>query len=265
VVFQNPFSNVRFAALLLGALATCPAAFGQAVTGSGVATQGAVWNSSSNLTNSQAVYYADTVAGTGDPCVKINAAMLSLPATGGIVDARGFQGKQPCSVNPFVVPTNIGTIVASTTSATVTNTNLTAWSSSQVGGALFCSSPAGVFLGIVQSVGSGSLTLTANAASNCGTIGTPSAYTISAKSGQLLLGNATYSISVPWIVPDRWRVTGSGRGTPSGVNQNGLSTVVLRRNRLRPTSDLNIALNIALNYRSLSANHLPYPLDLSQW
>jgi hypothetical protein len=49
------------------------------------------------------------------------------------------------------------------------------------------------------------------------------------------------------------------------VNQNGLSTVVLRRNRLRPTSDLNIALNIALNYRSLSANHLPYPLDLSQW
>ena len=36
---------------------------------------------------------------------------------------------------------------------------------------------------------------------------------------------------------------------------------VLRRNRLRPTS----ALNIALNYRSLSANHLPYPLDLSQW
>jgi hypothetical protein len=30
---------------------------------------------------------------------------------------------------------------------------------------------------------------------------------------------------------------------------------------LRPTS----ALNIALNYRSLSANHLPYPLDLSQW
>src|ERR1022692_1609660 len=38
------------------------------------------------------------------------------------------------------------------------------------------------------------------------------------------------------------------------------SLAVLRRNRLRPKIDL----DIALNYKSSFANHLPYPLDSSQ-
>jgi hypothetical protein len=44
--------------------------------------------------------FADTQAGA-DACAKINTAWLQLPATGGVVDANGFQGIQNCSSNPF--------------------------------------------------------------------------------------------------------------------------------------------------------------------
>jgi hypothetical protein len=44
--------------------------------------------------------FADQYAGV-DTCAKITAALVALPATGGIVDARGFQGTQACSANPF--------------------------------------------------------------------------------------------------------------------------------------------------------------------
>jgi hypothetical protein len=38
----------------------------------------------------------------GDACAKIAAAITALPAAGGTIDARGFQGAQSCAVNPFV-------------------------------------------------------------------------------------------------------------------------------------------------------------------
>lgn len=46
------------------------------------------------------VRFADTFAGA-DACLKIQAAIADLPASGGTVDARAFQGIQPCSANPF--------------------------------------------------------------------------------------------------------------------------------------------------------------------
>jgi hypothetical protein len=36
-----------------------------------------------------------------DACIKIHAALALLPSTGGTVDARGFQGIQTCSANPW--------------------------------------------------------------------------------------------------------------------------------------------------------------------
>ncbi len=47
------------------------------------------------------VLQATAYAGT-DACVKMSTAMTALPATGGVVDARGFQqSAQTCSINPF--------------------------------------------------------------------------------------------------------------------------------------------------------------------
>jgi hypothetical protein len=39
--------------------------------------------------------------GGADMCAKISAAIAALPSTGGVVDARGFQGAQSCASNPF--------------------------------------------------------------------------------------------------------------------------------------------------------------------
>jgi hypothetical protein len=35
-----------------------------------------------------------------DACARIHAAIAALPTTGGVVDARGFTGPQPCATNP---------------------------------------------------------------------------------------------------------------------------------------------------------------------
>jgi hypothetical protein len=42
------------------------------------------------------IYFADQQAGA-DACAKIVNAETQLPSTGGIVDARGFQGVQSCA------------------------------------------------------------------------------------------------------------------------------------------------------------------------
>src|SRR5579872_3990146 len=46
------------------------------------------------------VRLADAFMGT-DACAKIAAAIATLPSTGGVVDARGFEGTQPCASNPL--------------------------------------------------------------------------------------------------------------------------------------------------------------------
>ena len=46
------------------------------------------------------VQFADRFAGK-DACAKIHSAISALPASGGIVDARGFQGRQGCASDPF--------------------------------------------------------------------------------------------------------------------------------------------------------------------
>lgn len=85
------------------------------------------------------VIYADQLTGT-DACAKINAAFALLPAIGGVVDARAFQGAQACASNPLAAIT---------------------------------------------------------------------------KSGQVLLGNATYQTTVSWTLPTKVQLVGSGRGDSS--------------------------------------------------
>jgi len=46
------------------------------------------------------IEFADRFAGR-DACAKIHAAISALPAGGGTVDARGFQGSQACASDPF--------------------------------------------------------------------------------------------------------------------------------------------------------------------
>jgi hypothetical protein len=48
------------------------------------------------------VVYADTQPGA-DACAKITAAQALLPSTGGVVDARGFEGAQPACSGGFTV------------------------------------------------------------------------------------------------------------------------------------------------------------------
>ena len=107
------------------------------VGGSGTAGQGAIWQNSTTLTGSPGVLYADQYSGA-DACAKINAALLALPSTGGTVDARNFQGNQPCASNIY---------------ATLPN-----------------------------------------------------------KANRLLLGGATFQMSVPWVMPVRSRIEGINGG-----------------------------------------------------
>lgn len=173
-----------------------------------------------------------------DACVQINAAIQALPATGGVVDARtllGGSGPQNCGINPFIVPTNGGSIQNASVGALVTansgtNTN---WTPAQTGGALYCTNGSSFsYMGIVQyvDVTNQILHLTATIANSCTITGGQNSYVITGKSGTLLLGNATYSILVPWIIPDRWRVIGAGRGSvtnsTSSINPNGQATSI---------------------------------------
>jgi hypothetical protein len=103
------------------------------------------------------VVYARDFGGV-DACAQINSAIMSLPPTGGTVDATGITGAAPatapapgtvqCSTNPF----------------------------------------AGI--GVSQS-------------------------------GKLLLGNAIYSMSQTWFIPQRWRIYGIGRGGGTVGNTQG--------------------------------------------
>lgn len=68
------------------------------------------------------VLWAEFFSGA-DMCAKIASAISTLPSTGGTIDARGFQGAQSCSSNPF---SGVGTkpiqvvIGAATVTSTVT-------------------------------------------------------------------------------------------------------------------------------------------------
>ena len=208
-------------------LALFGSALGQSFPGQG---QGALWTEPNNVGSTAAVLYADAFVGS-DPCSQINAAIGALPPTGGVIDARAFQGTLTCTSNPFPVATNLGTIslVTAGTTLTVTGTG-TSWSNtaqaSQVNAALFCGNPPGVFLGTIAAINVASqiLTLTTTSLNSCVA---NSSYSITAKSGMLLLGNATYSIQSSWIVPDRWRIAGSGRGQSNGsVSPNGSGTSI---------------------------------------
>jgi hypothetical protein len=205
----------------------CRIAFAQAVPAQG---QDAAWSGPITITNSPTVIRAELFSGT-DACAKILTAMGVLPPNGGVIDARAFStlAVQPCAANPFISATTSGQITVisgAMVTGTLTGVNATNWTSAQIGGALFCGSPAGNFVGIVQGVAVGTqvITLTATALATC-TL--PGSYTISAKSGTLLLGNTTFSISSSWIVPDRWRVLGSGRGASStSSSPNGTGTSI---------------------------------------
>src|SRR5579863_3961657 len=185
-------------------LAICPAAVGQVV--------------------SQGAYPVP------DACQLINAAMQALPPTGGVVDARallGNSGVQNCASNPFIVPAFAGQITTIVNS-TVNGGGSPGWTAAQTGGALYCTATGSpVFLGIIKTVnGLTQLTLTANALST--SCAGANNYFISAKSGVLLLGNAIYQTSVPWIVPAQWRVYGTGRGTNVGASSS--SNTVIQAN-----------------------------------
>jgi hypothetical protein len=71
----------------------------QALPGQG---QAPYWTNPTTIGSSPAVVYADAFpASIGDACQRINAAWNSLPSTGGVIDARGFNGTQSCSINPL--------------------------------------------------------------------------------------------------------------------------------------------------------------------
>jgi parallel beta-helix repeat protein len=63
--------------------------------------QGATMLTETSTKSLNNVEFADRFAGR-DACAKIHAAISALPAGGGIVDARGFQGTQACASDPFV-------------------------------------------------------------------------------------------------------------------------------------------------------------------
>ena len=50
-------------------------------------------------------------APTDDACGYIDAAIHTLPSTGGIIDARGFVGNQACAVNPFSLTASNGLLL----------------------------------------------------------------------------------------------------------------------------------------------------------
>ncbi len=62
--------------------------------------QGATLLTETSTKSLNSVKFADRFAGT-DACAKIHAAIIALGASGGVVDARGFRGTQPCSSDPF--------------------------------------------------------------------------------------------------------------------------------------------------------------------
>jgi hypothetical protein len=221
--FMRPSKLATRSILVPLFLALFGSALGQSFPGQG---QGALWTAPGNLGSTPAVVYADAFTGS-DPCAQINAAIAALPPTGGVVDARAFQGGPlTCASNPFPVAANLGTISVSTTvnPTTVTGSGVV-WvngpAGSHAGAAIFCGNPPATFLGIIASVTPPTtLTLTKNTLANCS-----GAYSITVKSGELLLGNATYALQYSWIIPDRWRVIGSGRGFSSPLgNPTGTGT-----------------------------------------
>jgi Right handed beta helix region len=62
--------------------------------------QGATLLTETSTKSLNKVEFADRFAGT-DACAKIHSAILALPNTGGVVDARAFHGTQPCASDPF--------------------------------------------------------------------------------------------------------------------------------------------------------------------
>jgi hypothetical protein len=76
---------------------------GQMLTLSGSApllVQGATLLTETSTKSLNHVEFADRFAGR-DACAKIHSAISALPAGGGVVDARGFQGTQVCASDPF--------------------------------------------------------------------------------------------------------------------------------------------------------------------
>jgi hypothetical protein len=62
--------------------------------------QGATLLTETSTKSLNNVEFADRFAGS-DACAQIHSAILALPKTGGVVDARGFHGTQACGSDPF--------------------------------------------------------------------------------------------------------------------------------------------------------------------
>ena len=76
-------------------------------TGNAIRCTGGVW---APWLPAQAVRFASSFPGA-DMCAKITAAITNLPSTGGVVDARSFEGSQPCVTNPFTGTTKRVTVL----------------------------------------------------------------------------------------------------------------------------------------------------------
>jgi hypothetical protein len=221
---------VPFAETLLLIAIVSNQAHGQTVPNEGVVSK----DNMGGTTNTAAVLYADILS-PSDACLAIFQLMGTLPPTGGTLDARGFQGspgRVVCAYNPYIGPTNKpnnNAVAVGDPGMTGSTTNPPNWidtpAASQKGAAVYCGIPAGAFLGIVKSVDS-STHITFVAGTGAAAVCPGPTYTMSAKSGQLLLGNTTFSLSFPWIIPSRWRVIGSGRGVFSGSQPNGTGTTI---------------------------------------
>jgi hypothetical protein len=76
---------------------------------------------------------------SSDVCARINAAYTALPASGGVIDARAFNGLQPCNTNPFTGGTNIPVVLLLGAVQIVTSVQ---WWTPQAGGGIIGVSPA---------------------------------------------------------------------------------------------------------------------------
>src|SRR6267154_2391533 len=95
---RSPFTVSSFLSFVVVFLSFCPLAAGQYVLTNPGTSQTVTQPSGTSLgvTILEQIRYADHFTGA-DACAKIASAIADLPSSGGTVDARAFQGPQPCS------------------------------------------------------------------------------------------------------------------------------------------------------------------------
>ena len=96
-------------------------------TGNAIRCTGGVW---APWLPAQAVRFASTFPGA-DMCAKITAAITNLPSTGGVVDARSFEGSQACVTNPFTGTTKRVTVLLGVATIQM-QAQWTVWANSRV-------------------------------------------------------------------------------------------------------------------------------------